>query len=54
MKRLTGSVTRILPSSARARIATEVKALVCDAMRKRAFVVIGCFASRSFQPKAFS
>ena len=53
MKRDTGSLMAIFPASTSARIATEVIALLCDAMRKIASGVIGRFASLSAQPTAF-
>ena len=50
MKRLTGSVRPIFPSSISARIATLVTALVWDAMRKIVSGVIRRPASLSLHP----
>ena len=54
MKRLTGSISPIRPSSISINTATLVIALVCDAIRKRLSVVIFTPASLSRQPKALS
>ena len=52
MKRDTGSLSRIFPSSSSVRIATAVTGFDIDASRKMASVVIGFFDSRSMNPRA--
>ena len=54
MKRLTGSLMLIFPSSTSDRIATLVIAFVCEAMRKIVFGVIFRPASLSLHPRARS
>ncbi len=52
MKRDTGSLRRIFPSSTSIRMATPVTGLLIDAMRKMPSFRIGVFDSRSIIPCA--